>query len=37
MNEAELAAIFSDYTVVSSRILHDSQGNSRGVGFARYD
>ena len=36
MNEGELAAIFNDYTVVSSRILHDSQGNSRGVGFARY-
>lgn len=37
MNEAELAAIFMDYTVVSSRILHDSQGNSRGVGFARFE
>lgn len=25
-----------DYTVSSSRILRDSQGHSRGVGFARY-
>ncbi|KFY33673.1 hypothetical protein V494_07416 [Pseudogymnoascus sp. VKM F-4513 (FW-928)] len=37
MNEMELAAIFMDYNVVSSRILHDSQGNSRGVGFARFE
>src|SRR5690349_9542240 len=35
MNEMELAAIFMDYTVVSSRILHYSHGTSRGVGFAR--
>jgi RNA recognition motif-containing protein len=35
MNEMELAATFTDYNVVSSRILHDSEGNSRGVGFAR--
>jgi len=31
----ELGAIFMDYTVNSSRILRDSQNNSRGVGFAR--
>ncbi|OBT68627.1 hypothetical protein VE03_01661 [Pseudogymnoascus sp. 23342-1-I1] len=37
MNEMELAAIFMDYNVVSCRILHDSQGNSRGVGFARLE
>ncbi|ELR09796.1 hypothetical protein VC83_06801 [Pseudogymnoascus destructans] len=37
MNEMELAATFMDYNVVSSRILHDSQGNSRGVGFARFE
>ncbi|KFY87650.1 hypothetical protein V500_06847 [Pseudogymnoascus sp. VKM F-4518 (FW-2643)] len=37
MNEVELAATFMDYNVVSSRILHDSQGNSRGVGFARFE
>ncbi|KFX97177.1 hypothetical protein O988_04971 [Pseudogymnoascus sp. VKM F-3808] len=35
--EMELAAIFMDYNVVSSRILHDSQGKSRGVGFARFE
>ncbi|OBT60054.1 hypothetical protein VE03_10321 [Pseudogymnoascus sp. 23342-1-I1] len=35
MNEMELAAIFINYNVVSSRILHDSQGNSCGAGFAR--
>jgi hypothetical protein len=33
--EQELGAIFMDYTVQSSRILRDSQNNSRGVGFAR--
>jgi hypothetical protein len=37
MNEMELAAIFMDYRVVSSRILHDAQGQSRGVGFARFE
>ena len=31
----ELNAIFSGYNVVSSKILRDSMGNSRGVGFAR--
>ncbi|RFU32869.1 hypothetical protein B7463_g3442, partial [Scytalidium lignicola] len=37
MTEAELGAIFMDYNVVSSRILRDSQGVSRGVGFARFE
>ncbi|RKF55203.1 Poly binding protein [Golovinomyces cichoracearum] len=37
MTEAELGAIFMDYTVQSSRILRDSQNNSRGVGFARFE
>ncbi|KAJ5042341.1 uncharacterized protein L3040_004892 [Drepanopeziza brunnea f. sp. 'multigermtubi'] len=37
MTESELGAIFMDYTVQSSRILRDSQNNSRGVGFARFD
>lgn len=31
----ELNAIFAGYHVVSSKILRDSMGNSRGVGFAR--
>lgn len=28
--------MFLDYNVNSSRILRDNQGQSRGVGFARY-
>jgi hypothetical protein len=32
----ELNAIFVEYRVLSSKILRDSMGNSRGVGFARY-
>ena len=32
----ELNSIFFGYEVESSRILRDSHGNSRGVGFARY-
>ena len=35
VNEMELAAIFMNYNVVSSTILHDSQANSCGAGFAR--
>ena len=31
----ELATIFLGYTILSSKILRDSMGNSRGVGFAR--
>ncbi|KAK0627221.1 hypothetical protein B0T14DRAFT_579187 [Immersiella caudata] len=37
INEAELNAIFIGYRVVSSKILRDSMGNSRGVGFARFE
>ncbi|SPN99622.1 related to single-stranded DNA-binding protein MSSP-1 [Cephalotrichum gorgonifer] len=37
MNEMELGAIFADYTILSSKILRDSMGNSRGVGFARFE
>ncbi|KAK4227845.1 hypothetical protein QBC38DRAFT_443325 [Podospora fimiseda] len=37
LNEIELNAIFSGYHVVSSKILRDSMGNSRGVGFARFE
>ncbi|KAK0643623.1 hypothetical protein B0T16DRAFT_331142 [Cercophora newfieldiana] len=37
LNEAELNAIFVNYRVVSSKILRDSMGNSRGVGFARFE
>lgn len=32
----ELGSIFAGYTILSSKILRDSMGNSRGVGFARY-
>lgn len=35
-NPQELGTIFLGYTIVSSKILRDSMGNSRGVGFARY-
>jgi hypothetical protein len=31
----ELATIFLGYHIQSSKILRDSMGNSRGVGFAR--
>ncbi|KAI9736428.1 MAG: hypothetical protein M1818_006162 [Claussenomyces sp. TS43310] len=38
MTEAELGAIFIDYTVSSSRILRDPINHqSRGVGFARFE
>ncbi|TVY80363.1 Sporulation-specific protein [Lachnellula suecica] len=37
MTESELATIFCDYTVSSSRILRDANNNSRGVGFARFE
>ncbi|TVY19458.1 Sporulation-specific protein 5 [Lachnellula arida] len=37
ITEAELAAIFKDYKVSSSRILRDVNNNSRGVGFARFE
>ncbi|KAK4199648.1 putative sporulation-specific protein 5 [Triangularia verruculosa] len=37
LNESELNAIFTGYHVVSSKILRDSMGNSRGVGFARFE
>lgn len=35
ITENELAAIFMEFTILSSKILRDSLGNSRGVGFAR--
>ncbi|KAI0132504.1 hypothetical protein BJ170DRAFT_250709 [Xylariales sp. AK1849] len=35
VTENELSAIFVGYTILSSKILRDSLGNSRGVGFAR--
>lgn len=35
MNEKDMQEIFSDYVVVSNRILRDTNGLSRGVGFAR--
>ncbi|KAK3936377.1 hypothetical protein QBC46DRAFT_345663 [Diplogelasinospora grovesii] len=37
LTETELNAIFAGYHVVSSKILRDSMGNSRGVGFARFE
>lgn len=36
-NEHELGAVFSPFKVCSSRILRDSNGNGRGVGFARFE
>ncbi|KAI0165475.1 hypothetical protein GGR57DRAFT_121410 [Xylariaceae sp. FL1272] len=35
--EAELGAVFMGYTILSSKILRDPMGNSRGVGFARFE
>ncbi|KOS17841.1 Sporulation-specific protein 5 [Escovopsis weberi] len=37
LTEVELATIFLGYTIQSSKILRDSMGNSRGVGFARFE
>ncbi|ORY65308.1 uncharacterized protein BCR38DRAFT_341192 [Pseudomassariella vexata] len=37
LTENELAAIFLGYTILSSKILRDGLGNSRGVGFARFE
>ncbi|KAK3318526.1 hypothetical protein B0H66DRAFT_477755 [Apodospora peruviana] len=37
LTESELNSIFTGYHVVSSKILRDSMGNSRGVGFARFE
>ncbi|KAL2208729.1 hypothetical protein CC79DRAFT_1366936 [Sarocladium strictum] len=37
LNEVELGTIFLGYTILSSKILRDSMGNSRGVGFARFE
>ncbi|KAH9887179.1 hypothetical protein F4778DRAFT_797630 [Xylariomycetidae sp. FL2044] len=37
ITETELPQIFMPYTILSSKILRDSMGNSRGVGFARFE
>ncbi|KAF4976400.1 hypothetical protein FZEAL_6930 [Fusarium zealandicum] len=37
LTEVELATIFLGFTILSSKILRDSMGNSRGVGFARFE
>ncbi|KAI1503859.1 hypothetical protein F5X99DRAFT_424847 [Biscogniauxia marginata] len=37
LTEMELVTIFDRYTILSSKILRDSMGNSRGVGFARFE
>ncbi|KAF7561727.1 hypothetical protein G7046_g2429 [Stylonectria norvegica] len=37
LTEVELSTIFLGYTILSSKILRDSMGNSRGVGFARFE
>jgi len=37
MNEHQLSNIFEPFKVCSSRILRDSNGVARGVGFARFD
>lgn len=33
--QQELGVIFREKEIISSKILRDSMGNSRGVGFAR--
>ncbi|KAL7627477.1 hypothetical protein AAE478_001670 [Parahypoxylon ruwenzoriense] len=35
--ESEINTIFDGYTILSSKVLRDSLGNSRGVGFARFE
>ncbi|KAK9435322.1 RNA binding protein MSSP-2 [Metarhizium brunneum] len=37
LTEVELGTIFLGTTILSSKILRDSMGNSRGVGFARFE
>ncbi|KAL1912201.1 hypothetical protein Sste5344_002034 [Sporothrix stenoceras] len=37
INESTLSQIFVPFHIVSSKILRDSMGNSRGVGFARFE
>ncbi|KAL6862766.1 hypothetical protein ACO1O0_003004 [Amphichorda felina] len=37
LTEVELGTIFLGYNILSSKILRDSMGNSRGVGFARFE
>ncbi|KAF2143711.1 uncharacterized protein K452DRAFT_224763 [Aplosporella prunicola CBS 121167] len=37
INESELQAIFAPYKVCSSKILRDTGGHGRGVGFARFE
>ncbi|KAJ4210244.1 hypothetical protein NW767_000513 [Fusarium falciforme] len=37
LTEVELGTIFLGFTILSSKILRDSMGNSRGVGFARFE
>ncbi|KLU81901.1 sporulation-specific protein 5 [Magnaporthiopsis poae ATCC 64411] len=37
ITEPMLIQIFSPYQIASSKILRDSNGNSRGVGFARFE
>jgi hypothetical protein len=36
-NEHELAAVFAPHKVCSTRILRDSSGHGRGVGFSRFE
>ncbi|KAI1327524.1 hypothetical protein F5Y16DRAFT_399305 [Xylariaceae sp. FL0255] len=36
-SEAELVTVFIGFTILSSKILRDPLGNSRGVGFARFE
>ncbi|KIH90125.1 RNA-binding protein [Sporothrix brasiliensis 5110] len=37
INESTLSQIFEPFHIVSSKILRDTMGNSRGVGFARFE
>ncbi|KAJ9656649.1 hypothetical protein H2201_008476 [Coniosporium apollinis] len=37
MDERELASVFAPYKVCSARVLRDPRGDSRGIGFARFE
>ncbi|KAH7328347.1 sporulation-specific protein [Stachybotrys elegans] len=37
LTEMELGTIFLGFNILSSKILRDNMGNSRGVGFARFE
>ncbi|KAH8205535.1 hypothetical protein TruAng_000241 [Truncatella angustata] len=37
VSETDLATVLCNYTILSAKILRDNLGNSRGVGFARFE